>query len=59
MTAEQQVIFNKIMEDHDDEDYARKLMNTGSLSTGHVPPIALCQIPGGVFHLNRAKFWRV
>ncbi len=59
MTAEQQVIFNKIMEDYDDEDYARKLMNSSSLATGHVPPIALCQIPGSVFHLNRSKFWRV
>ncbi len=59
MTAEQQVNFDKIMEDYDDEDYARKLMNTGSLATGHVPPIALCHIPGGVFHLNKTKFWRM
>ncbi|WP_139056629.1 hypothetical protein [Ruegeria conchae] len=59
MTAEQQVIFNKIMEAYDDEDYARKLMETGSLATGHVPPIALCLIPGGVFHLNQPKFWRM
>ncbi len=59
MTAERQVIFNKIMEGNDDEDYARKLMNTGSLATGHVPPIALCQVSRGVFHLNKTKFWRM
>ncbi len=59
MTAEQQVTFNRIMEDDDDEDYARKLMNTGSLATGHVRPIALCQISRGVFHLNKTKFWRM
>ncbi|NOD65883.1 MULTISPECIES: hypothetical protein [unclassified Ruegeria] len=59
MTAEQQVTFNKIMEDYDDENYARTLMNTGSLATGHVPLIALCQISRGVFHLNKTKFWRM
>ncbi|WP_170334774.1 hypothetical protein [Ruegeria arenilitoris] len=59
MTAEQQVIFNRIMEGNDDEDYARKLMNTGSLATGHVPPIALCQVSRGGFHLNKTKFWRM
>ncbi len=32
MTAEQQVTFEKIMEAYDDEDYARKLMNTDSSS---------------------------
>ncbi len=52
-------LFTEVMEAYDDEDYARKLMDTGSLATGHVPPIALCLIPGGVFHLNQPKFWRM